>query len=491
MLLAPHVDNLTTSSTALTKPQNVHTKAKNSKKLNAIETPQAIPNMRPTYRGISKLADKEGEKYMVLAKRILKPATVPKPKVELADETKPINLAFIGGAPFTYLAKQKDVEIFAISMRNIKYQLKKATKTLTDPKTMIPEEYHKFLNIFSKEASDTLSEHSKYDHRIRFLKGYKNHGNSSLRAMSEPKLQFVKKFVKEHLKKGFIKASSAPCLSPIMLAVKLGGGVWFCVDYKRLNKLTVKDAYLIPLIKKTLAQLKNAKVFTKINIWQAFHKLRMAADLEDYTTFSCRFGAFKWKILPFGLTRGLASWQYFINDVLWEYLNKFCTAYLDDILIYSSNLKEYKEHVRLVLAKLCEFGIQVDVDKCEFHVTKTKYLGLIVSTEGIKMDSAKVAAIRNWDRPTCVKKIRLFIGFCKFYWRFIRGFSNVASPLNAMTKKEVMKKQFAWTNECEKAFQSWRIACVKPLSFATLIRANNVSWKPTRLITSMLACYLN
>ena len=181
--------------------------------------------MRPTYRGVSKLADKEGEKYVVLAKRILKPATVPKPKVELADETKPINLAFIGGAPFTYLAKQKDVEIFAISMRDIKYQLKKANKIPTDPKTVVPEEYHKFLNIFLKKASDTLSEHSKYNHRIRFLEDYKKHGNSPLQAMSEPKLQFVKKFVEEHLKKGFIEASSIPCLSPIMLTVKPGGDV--------------------------------------------------------------------------------------------------------------------------------------------------------------------------------------------------------------------------------------------------------------------------
>ena len=290
------MDNPTTSSTALAELQNVHTKVKNSKKskkLNAIETLQAIPGMQLMYRGVNKLADKKGEKYVVPAKYILKPVTVPKPKVELANETKPIDLVFIEGAPFTYLAKQKDVEIFAISMRDIEYQLEKATKTLTDLKTVVPEEYHKFLDVFSKEALDTLSEHSKYDHRIRFLEGYKDHGNSSLRAMSEPKLQFVKKFVEEHLKKGFIKASSAPCSSSIMLAVKLGGDVQFCVDYRKLNKLTVKDAYLIPMIEKTLTQLKNAKVFTKINIRQAFHKLRMAADSEDYTTFSYRFGVFK------------------------------------------------------------------------------------------------------------------------------------------------------------------------------------------------------
>ena len=169
MLLAPHVDNPTTSSAASAEPQNMHIKAKNSKnskKSNTIEIPQVIPGMQPTYRGVSKLTDSEKEKYVIPAKHILKPTTVFKPKVELADETKPINLAFIGRTSFTYLAKQKDVEIFAISMKNIKYQLEKATKTPTDPKIVVSEEYHEFLDIFLKEASDTLSKHSKYDYII-------------------------------------------------------------------------------------------------------------------------------------------------------------------------------------------------------------------------------------------------------------------------------------------------------------------------------------
>ena len=266
ILLAPHVDNPITSSTTSAESQNVHIKAKkskNSKKSIAIETPQAIPGMRSTYRGVNKLADSEGEKYMVPAKCILKLVTIPKPRMELADEIKPINLIFIGGAPFTYLAKQKDIEIFAISMRDIEYQLKKAIKTPMDPKTVVSEKYHEFLDVFSKEASDTLSEHSKYDHKIRFMEDYKDHGNNLFRVMSELKLQFVKKFVEKHLKKGFIEASSASYLSPIMLAVKLGGGVQYCIDYRRLNKLTIKDAYPIPLIEETLAQLKNAKVFHK------------------------------------------------------------------------------------------------------------------------------------------------------------------------------------------------------------------------------------
>ena len=100
----------------------------------------------------------------------------------------------------------------------------------------------------------------------------------------------------------------------------------------------------------------------------------MKAASEDLTTFNSRFGAYKYKVSPFGLTGGPASWQHFINDVLFEYLDKFCTAYLDDILIYSRNLKQHRQHVRGVLIKLREAGIQADVDKCEFHVTETKYL---------------------------------------------------------------------------------------------------------------------
>ena len=301
MLSALHMDNSITSVIALTEPQNSKI-SKKSKKL--IEIPPAIPGVQPMYWGVSKLTDNEKEKYIVPAKRILQLAMTPKP-VPSIDETKPLNLAFIGAAPFQYLAKQKDVEIFAVSMQNIEnelnailikdieYQLNNTTKAPTNPKTMVPKEYHRFLNVFSKEASNMLSPHSKYDHQIHLVEGYKDHGNSLLSKMFEPKLQFVKKFLEEHLKKEFIKASSAPCSSRIMLAAKPRRGIKFCVNYRRLNELTKKNAYPIPLIKETLAQLKNAKVFTKIDIRQVFHKLKMAADLEDLTTFVSRFGVFK------------------------------------------------------------------------------------------------------------------------------------------------------------------------------------------------------
>ena len=335
-----------------------------------------LPYLLPSTRGVSKVTSTSTstlERKSTPQKN--EPSTIPekpkpnareemnlkneRPNVERASENnKPLDLVFIGGAPFIRLAKSRKLkhraEIFAISMRDIEYQLNKGTKPLTDPKTVVPEKYHDFLDVFSKDISDTLRPYGKYNHKIELLKDKKlsDLGHSALRGMSTPQLKFVKKFLEKHLKKGFIEASSAPCSSPILLAKKLGGGIKFCVDYRKLNKLTKKDAYPLPLIAETMARLKKAIVFTKIDIRQAFHKLRIAIESEDATTFASQFGAYKWKVMPFGLTGGPASWQGFINDPLWEYLNEFCTAYLDDILIYSTSMKKHRQHVRKVLTKL-------------------------------------------------------------------------------------------------------------------------------------------
>ena len=358
------------------------------------------------YRCVSKKAEESLAKYIVPQRqaRASSVASLLAPSKASQLEEKLLHLTIIGAALFEYLAKQKGIEIFAISMQDIDYQLNKNKRPPTDPATKVPECYHNSLDVFSKEASNTISAHSKHNHVIRLL-GEKDHDQATLRAMLKEKLAFIKKFLEDNLKKGFIEASSAPCFLPIMLAVKPGSGIQFCVDYRKLNELTKKDAYSIPLIAETLAQLSHARVFTKIDIRQVFHKLHMAAELEDLTTMITWFGTYKWKVLLFGLTGEPALWQRFINNVLWEYLNWFCTAYLDNILIYSRNLQEHKKHVCSVLTKLREFGIQANVNKCKFHVTKIKYLSLIISKDGIKMDSAKVEAIKNWSTPKHVKDV--------------------------------------------------------------------------------------
>ena len=157
--------------------------------------------------------------------------------------------------------------------------------------------------------------------------------------------------------------------------------------------MTRKDRYPIPLIDETLTRLSQAKVFTKLDIRQAFYRIRMNPESEDLTTFRTRYGAYKYKVLPFGLTNGPATYQRYMNDVLFDYLDDFCTAYLDDIIIYSNDPLEHEEHVRKVLERLRRAGLQADIKKCEFSITYIKYLGFIITTDSIEVDPNKVKTL--------------------------------------------------------------------------------------------------
>lgn len=267
---------------------------------------------------------------------------------------------------------------------------------------------------------------------------------------STHELQLVKQYLIDNLDKGWIEPSQAPFSSPILFVKKPNGGLRFCVDYRKLNSLTKKDRYPLPLIDETLARLNKAKVFTKLDIRQAFHRIRMEAGSEELTTFRTRYGAYKYKVLPFGLTNGPATYQRYMNDVLFEYLDVFCTAYLDDILIYSDDILQHETHVKLVLQRLRESGLQADIKKCEFSVTETRYLGFIISTNGIQVDPIKVAVIKDWKPPTNLKAVQSFLGFCNFYRRFIRDYGIIAKPLNRLTHKG---KEFVFTEECLGAFE--------------------------------------
>ena len=256
-----------------------------------------------------------------------------------------------------------------------------------------------------------------------------------LRNQSQDELRVIRKYLKDSLSKNWIRASRSPAAAPVLLVKKPGGGIRFCVDYRGLNDITVKNWYPLPLIRETLDRLSQAKYYTKLNIIAAFNRMRIKEGEEWKTVFQTRYGLFKYLVMPFKLHGAPATFQYFINDVLQEHLDIFVSAYINDLLIYSKTLWEHKEHVRQVLSKLREAGLQVDIKKCEFHVEEVLYLGIIIGKHGIKMDPAKVAAIREWTRPQTVKDVQLFLGFANFYRRFIKGFSEVAKPLLALTGK--------------------------------------------------------
>ena len=291
------------------------------------------------------------------------------------------------------------------------------------------------LAHFSKMDSDVLPPHRPgVDHDIKLTEG-NNLTSSPLYGMSLEQLKLVKDYLDDHLRRGFITHSDASYASPVLFAKKPGGGWRFCVDYRKLNAITKKDAYPIPLIQETLTRLVRASVFTKLDIRQAFYRIRLSEDVEDLTTFRTRYGNYKYRVLPFGLCNGPATFQRYINKVLHGLLDDTCTAYLDDILIYSESPLEHEEHVAQVLRRLKEAGLQADIRKSEFAVKSTKFLGFIISTGGVSKDPEKVAAVRDWPEPRSLKGLQSFLGFCNFYRAFLKDYGRVVRPLTKLLKR--------------------------------------------------------
>ena len=391
----------------------------------------------------------------------------------------------VGAAAFDLLSRQGDVEIFSASLYEISQLLDAATppslprhpsdsssphhraaqlylagvsladveialhdKPLIDPATKLPSHYHDFLPVFDRKAADQLPPHRDCDHKIELLPGEKAPAGP-LYNMSHDELRVLRKWLTDNLEKGFIRASSSPAASPVLFAKKPGGGLRFCVDYRALNAITIKNRYPLPLIQETLAQLSKAKYYTKLDVISAFNKIRMAPGQEWMTAFNTRYGLFESMVMPFGLSNAPATFQSRINEILHPYLDVFCTAYIDDVLVYSDTLEQHRSHVKCVLAALQEAGLQLDIGKCEFETTQVTYLGLVISDQGVQMDSSKVSCILDWHTPQDLKDVQGFLGFANFYRRFIKDFSRLVKPLVNLTRKGA---RFSWSPACQTAF---------------------------------------
>jgi len=350
---------------------------------------------------------------------------------------------------------EKKYEIFSASLADIDKAL--ARKKYVDPASKLPKVLLKHLELFNEVAADKLPPHRDgVDHKVNLLKDEKGHELAvpwgPLYNMSREELLVLRKTLSDYLSKGFIRASSSPAGAPVLFARKPGGGLRFCVDYRALNARSQHDRYPLPLIHETLRMMSKAKWFTKIDIIAAFHNIRIAEGDEWKTAFRTRYGLYEWLVTPFGLTGAPATWQRWINRILQDILDIYCTAYLDDILIYSDgSLEDHYEKVSEVMARLQRAGLQADINKCEFAVTEVKYLGFIIKAgEGVHVDPEKVAAIRQWEAPTTIRGVRQFVGFANFYREFIKDFSIVAQPLTALTKKGAI---FQWTPSEAAAFE--------------------------------------
>ena len=312
----------------------------------------------------------------------------------------------------------------------------------------IPEPYRDLYIVFSKSQADKLPPHRLTDCKIVLQEDASLH-YGPIYPLSVEESKVLKEYIKENLAKGFIRPSESPAGYPVLFQKKKDGSLRLCVDYKKLNAVTIRNSYPIPLINDIIEKVKGAKYFTKLDLRSAYNLIRIRSGDEYKTAFRTKYGHFEYLVMPFGLRNAPATFQSFINSVLRPYLEKFVILYLDDILIFSKNLEEHHDHVRQVLKKLIENNLYAKLTKCEFDKSEVEFLGYVISGTGVSTDPKKIKSIKEWPVPQCVKDVQRFVGLCNYYRRFVENFADIAKPLHQLTRKNV---QFKWTNECNKSF---------------------------------------
>ncbi|GJX23005.1 putative reverse transcriptase domain-containing protein [Tanacetum coccineum] len=267
--------------------------------------------------------------------------------------------------------------------------------------------------------------------------------------------------LKELSDKGFIRPSSSPWGAPILFVKKKDGSFRMCIDYRELNKLTVKNRYPLPRIDDLFDQLQGSSIYSKIDLRSGYHQLRVREEDIPKTAFRTRYRHYEFQVMPFGLTNAPAVFMDLMNRVCKPYLDKFVIVFIDDILIYSRNEKEHEEHLKTILELLKKEELYAKFSKCEFWINTVKFLGHVIDNSGIHVDPAKIEAVKNWASPTTPSEIRQFLGLAGYYRRFIEGFSKIAKPMTELTQKN---QKFDWGEEQEEAFQLLKQKlCVAPI----------------------------
>ena len=292
-----------------------------------------------------------------------------------------------------------------------------------------------FKDVFPADLPKQMPPDRGYPHRIELEPGHEPPHKSPYR-LSPLELEELKKQLQDLIEHEFIQPSTSPYGAPILFVKKKDGSLRMCVDYRMLNKITIKNKHPLPRIDELLDQLTGARYFTKLDLRSGYYQVPIAPGDIPKTAFRTRYGHFEFRVMPFGLTNAPATFQAMMNHVLAPYVDKFVANLLDDILIYSKTLEEHLEHLRLVLGKLREFKLYVKLAKCEFAKPEVEFLGFVVGRDGLKASPLKLDAVRDWPEPTTVKQIRSFIGFCNFYRRFVKDYAHIAAPLVELTKRD-------------------------------------------------------
>ncbi|GJX08939.1 putative nucleotidyltransferase, ribonuclease H [Tanacetum coccineum] len=269
--------------------------------------------------------------------------------------------------------------------------------------------------------------------------------------LAPSEMQELSEQLQELQDKGFIRPSHSPWGAPVLFVKKKDGSFRMCIDYRELNKLTIKNRYPLPRIDDLFDQLQGARYFSKIDLRSGYHQLRVHDDDISKTAFRTRYGHFEFTVMPFGLTNAPAVFMDLMNRVCKPYLDKFVIVFIDDILIYSKTKEDHENHLRLMLDLLRKEKLYAKFSKCEFWLQEVHFLGHVVNHDGIHVDPSKIEAVKSWKAPTTPSEVRSFLGLAGYYRRFIENFSKIAKPLTSLTQKN---QKYEWGEKQEEAFQT-------------------------------------
>jgi len=311
-----------------------------------------------------------------------------------------------------------------------------------------------YRDVFPDALPDGLPPSREVDHRIELIPGSSPPSRPTIR-LSATELDELRKQLTELEAAGFIRPSKSPFGAPILFVKKKDGTMRMCIDYRALNRITIKNSYPLPRVDELFDRLQGARFFSKIDLRSGYHQIRIAPEDVPKTAFRTRYGHYEFLVLPFGLTNAPATFMHLMHQALRPLLDECALVFLDDILIYSKTLEEHKQHVRRVLDALREQKLYAKESKCEFFKHEVEFLGHRVGQDGVRMMEDKVEAIREWPKPRSVRDVRAFLGTAGYYRKFIRDFSAIAAPLSDLTKDGV---SFEWSTSHEAAFVKLKAA---------------------------------
>ncbi len=377
-----------------------------------------------------------------------------------------VDITIISQLIFEKYCKQKNVQTFILQfndMLDIEFSMNDLIiETMMKSSKEILEKYKDFADVFDKINADKLLEHDSQDHAINTKS--KMLSFESVYNLSMIELELFKKYLDEFLTKEFIVFSSSFADASILFVKKSKNDLKFCVNYKKLNAITIKNRYSIFLINQLLNRFNDVKKFSKLNIQTTYNFIRIKKKNEWKTAFRCRYEQYEYRVMSFELANAFVTFQSYINFALRKFLDVFVIIYLNDILIYSQNEQKHTNHVQFVLKRLRKYKLFAKLSKCDFDLKEVDYLKFIVEINDIRMNLARIAIVKKWIELTTRRHVRTFLKFVEFYRRFIEKFNKIIKSLTNLLKekkKEEFDKEFEFTEKARIAFAQLKDVFIK------------------------------